>query len=142
MIEKDYRRKTKKSYRMFLDASKIMPGGQSHNSRFFSPYPFYAARARGKYIWDVDGNRYTDYWMGHTALICGHSPPFVVKAIKSQVSNGLLYGAPNKHAYELARLVNETVPSAESVRFCLRQELKPRCTQSGWRAASQKGKQL
>ena len=54
--------------------------------------------------------------MGHTALIFGHSPSFVVKAVKSQVSNGLLYGAPNKHAYELARLINETVPSAESVR--------------------------
>lgn len=117
-VEKDYARKTKKSYRMYLDSSKIMPGGQSHNARFFSPYPFYTARARGKYIWDLDGNRYTDYWMGHTALIFGHSPPFVVKALKSQASNGLLYGAPNKHAYELAKLVTQTVPSAESVRFC------------------------
>ena len=103
---------------MFLGASKIMPGGQSHNARFFAPYPFYAARARGKYIWDLDGNRYTDYWMGHTALIFGHSPPFVVKALRNQASNGLLYGAPNQHAYELAQLVNQTVPSAESVRFC------------------------
>ncbi|MGA2875370.1 MAG: aspartate aminotransferase family protein [Nitrososphaerales archaeon] len=117
-VERDYTTRTKKSYRMYLDASKIMPGGQSHNSRFFSPYPFYANKARGKYIWDVDGNRYTDYWMGHTALIFGHSPSFVVKALKKQVSNGLLYGAPNRHAYELARLVSETVPSAESVRFC------------------------
>ena len=103
---------------MYLDSSKIMPGGQSHNARFFDPYPFYASRARGKYIWDVDGNRYTDYWMGHTALICGHSPPFVVRALKKQVSNGLLYGTPNRHAHELAKLVNETVPCAESVRFC------------------------
>jgi glutamate-1-semialdehyde 2,1-aminomutase len=117
-IEKLYKNKTKKSRRAYVGASKIMPGGQSHNSRFFSPYPFYAAMARGKYIWDIDGNRYTDYWMGHTALIFGHSPPFVVKALKSQLSNGLLYGAPNKYAYELAGLVSEIVPSAESVRFC------------------------
>lgn len=103
---------------MYLESSKIMPGGQSHNARFFEPYPFYATRARGKYIWDLDGNKYTDYWMGHTALICGHSPPFVVNAIKKQVSNGLLYGAPNKYAYELASLVNEAVPTAEAVRFC------------------------
>lgn len=116
--EKLYRRKTKKSYRMFLGASKIMPGGQSHNARFYAPYPFYGSRARGKYIWDIDGNRYVDYWMGHTALIFGHSPQFVVKALKNQASNGLLYGAPNKHAYELAHMVNQIVPSAESVRFC------------------------
>ena len=116
--EKRFRSRTRKSYRMYLKSSKIMPGGQSHNARFFEPYPFYVARARGKYIWDLDGNKYTDYWMGHTALICGHSPPFVVNAIKKQASNGLLFGAPNRYAYELAGLVNETVPSAEAVRFC------------------------
>lgn len=115
---KRFKNRTRKSYRVYLASSKIMPGGQSHNARFFEPYPFYAARASGKYIWDLDENKYTDYWMGHTALICGHSPPFVVSAIKKQVSNGLLFGAPNKYAYELADLVNETVPSAESVRFC------------------------
>ncbi len=116
--EKIYRNKTRKSYRMYLDSSRIMPGGQSHNARFFDPYPFYTDMAKGKYIWDVDGNRYTDYWMGHTALISGHSPSFVVSSLKKQVSNGLLYGTPNRLAHELARLVNDTVPSAESVRFC------------------------
>lgn len=115
---KVYRNKTRKSYQMYLDSSKIMPGGQSHNARFFDPYPFYSSRSKGKYIWDIDGNRYVDYWMGHTALIFGHSPPFVVSSLKKQVSNGLLYGTPNRHAHELARLLNETVPSAESVRFC------------------------
>lgn len=117
-VEKSFRSRTRKSYRMYLESSKIMPGGQSHNARFFDPYPFYASRAKGKYIWDIDGNRYTDYWMGHTALISGHSPSFVVGALRKQISNGLLYGAPNKHAYELARLISETVPSADSVRFC------------------------
>ena len=95
-----------------------MPGGQSHNARFYEPYPFYADRASGKYIWDVDGNRYTDYWMGHTALIMGHSPSLVVRAINSQSRNGLLFGSPNKYAYELASLVNRSVPCAESIRFC------------------------
>ncbi len=117
-VDSLYRAKTKKSYRMFLDASKIMPGGQSHNARFFEPYPFYTAKARGKYIWDLDGNRYTDYWMGHTALIFGHSPAFLVKALRGQVPNGLLYGTPNRFAYELAAIVNKAVPGAESVRFC------------------------
>ncbi|MDG6906156.1 MAG: aspartate aminotransferase family protein [Nitrososphaerota archaeon] len=116
--EKLYRRSTKRSFKMFVEACKIMPGGQSHNARFFAPYPFYASKASGKHVWDVDGNRYTDYWMGHTALIFGHSPPFVVRALKDQSSKGLLYGAPNMYAYELARLVNQIVPSAESIRFC------------------------
>ena len=59
---------------MYAKARELMPGGQSHNARFFDPYPFFAAKAKGKYLWDIDGNRYVDYWMGHTALILGHSP--------------------------------------------------------------------
>jgi glutamate-1-semialdehyde 2,1-aminomutase len=117
-VRADYERKTRESFRLYQKSSTIMPGGQSHNARFFDPYPFYASKAKGKYIWDVDGNRYTDYWMGHTALIFGHSPSFVTSVIRNQSSNGLLYGAPNKFASELAGLVNETVPCAESIRFC------------------------
>ena len=117
-IESNYRKKTKESLSLFRRSSRIMPGGQSHNARFFEPYPFYVSKARGKHIWDVDGNKYTDYWMGHTALIFGHSPAFVTGAIREQAPNGLLYGAPSEYAYELARLVNECVPCAESVRFC------------------------
>ncbi len=116
--QNEYRRKTRKSRETFSDAKRIMPGGHSHNARSFEPYPFYAKRARGKYIWDIDGNRYTDYWMGHTSLILGHSPRPVVDAIEKQAGNGLLFGSPNKFAYELAQLVNKTVPCAESIRFC------------------------
>ncbi|MHB8568139.1 MAG: aspartate aminotransferase family protein [Nitrososphaerales archaeon] len=117
-IESRYKKDTSRSRKMYGDSRKIMPGGQSHNARFFEPYPFYAQRARGKFIWDLDGNRYTDYWMGHTALILGHSPPIVTRAIMSQATNGLLFGSPNKYAYALAELVTRFVPSAESVRFC------------------------
>ncbi|MGI0090968.1 MAG: aspartate aminotransferase family protein, partial [Nitrososphaerales archaeon] len=116
--EKRYRRQTRRSGRMYLHALKMMPGGQSHNGRFFEPYPFYASKARGKHIWDIDGNRYVDYWMGHTALIFGHSPAFVVKELRNQAPNGMLFGSPSKLAHDLATRVTEIVPSAESVRFC------------------------
>jgi len=116
--EETYRMKTAGSMKMFEQASRIMPGGQSHNARFFEPYPFFADRARGKNIWDVDGNRYVDYWMGHTALILGHSPDVVVRAIRAQSGNGLLFGSPNRSAFELASLITKAVPCAESVRFC------------------------
>ena len=116
--EELYRSKTRGSLKMFEQARKIMPGGQSHNARFFEPYPFFAEKAQGKYIWDVDGNRYVDYWMGHTALILGHSPAVVASKIREQSGNGLILGSPNKYAFELAGLVTKAVPCAESVRFC------------------------
>jgi glutamate-1-semialdehyde 2,1-aminomutase len=117
-IERDYEGKTTKSRRMFQKALNYFAGGQSHNARFFEPYPFFSEKARGKYIWDIDGNRYVDYWMGHTALIMGHSPRAVSSVLRKQVSNGLLFGTPNRFAFELGQLVSEIVPCAESIRFC------------------------
>ncbi len=113
-----YLSKTPASKEMYEHARSFLAGGQSHNARFYNPYPFYASKARGKFIWDVDNNRYVDYWMGHTALILGHSPAIVTNEIRKQAANGLLLGAPNKYAVELAELVSKSVPCAESVRFC------------------------
>jgi glutamate-1-semialdehyde 2,1-aminomutase len=113
-----YRKKTKKSEKMWNEAKSIFVGGQSHNARFYEPYPFFVKRAVGKYVWDVDSNRYVDYWMGHTALILGHSPQVVSSELRKQVGNGLLFGTPNLYAFELGKLVSEIVPCAELVRFC------------------------
>ncbi|MGI0028523.1 MAG: hypothetical protein ACREAQ_02275 [Nitrososphaera sp.] len=64
-IVKFYERKTPKSMRLYSRASKVFPGGVSHNIRYFSPYPFFVVSSKGKHLRDVDGNTYTDYWMGH-----------------------------------------------------------------------------
>jgi glutamate-1-semialdehyde 2,1-aminomutase len=103
---------------MYNRARSFFAGGQSHNARFFEPYPFFAARGSGKHLWDIDGNRYVDYWMGHTALILGHSPPIVTKEIREEADKGLLLGTPNKFAFELGELVSKSVPCAEMIRFC------------------------
>jgi len=55
----------------------------------FRPYITHAAGARK---WDVDGNEYIDYTMGHGALILGHSHPAVVSAVSEQASKGFHYG--------------------------------------------------
>ncbi|MEM1569417.1 MAG: aspartate aminotransferase family protein [Candidatus Bathyarchaeia archaeon] len=115
-VEK-YKAITVKSRELYQRALKVMPGGVSHNIRFFPPYPFYAIKARGSKIWDVDGNIYADYWMGHMALILGHSPEPVVKRIKEQVENGLHFGTVNPYALELAEAIQRNLPSADMVRL-------------------------
>jgi glutamate-1-semialdehyde 2,1-aminomutase len=117
-IESNYRSRTSKSRAMYKVARSLMPGGLSHNARFFTPYPFFEKRARGQHLWDIDGNRYTDYWMGHTALILGHSSAVVRAELRRQIPNGLLPGTANENSLGLARLVSEIVPCAEGVRFC------------------------
>lgn len=113
-----YVERTPTSRKIYERAVKVIPGGVSHNIRFFDPYPFYTVRAKGAYIWDVDGNRYCDYWMGHTGLILGHSPDIVVEALMRQIGNGTHYGTVNTLEVELAEKVIDIVPCVEMVRFC------------------------
>lgn len=112
-----YKEKTSKSKRLYSRSEKLFPGGISHNIRYFEPYPFFANAARGNRLFDIDGNRYTDYWMGHWALILGHSPAPVASALAKQARNGTLYGVTNDVSVELAEVIQKLMPRAEMMRF-------------------------
>ena len=113
-----YEGRTARSRALFERAKKVFAGGVNHNARFYEPYPIFVARAKGQHIWDEDGNRYTDYWMGHMALILGHSPEVVVDALRKQVAHGTHYGIGSMASVELAEEVQRAVPCAEMMRFC------------------------
>jgi glutamate-1-semialdehyde 2,1-aminomutase len=108
---------TRKSKELYKKSLTCFPGGISHNIRYFDPYPFFTKSARGKYLRDVDNNVYTDYWMGHWALIIGHSHPAVASAIRNQASHGTLFGTVNKLSLDLAYAIKEAMPRAELIRY-------------------------
>jgi glutamate-1-semialdehyde 2,1-aminomutase len=114
---KEYVSKTSKSKALYERAKKVLPSGVSYGIRYFEPYPFYTAKAKGSKIYDVDGNEYIDFWLGHTAIILGHSPPAVVNAVKRQLENGTHYGTSHELEIELAEQVVKMVSGAEMVRF-------------------------
>ena len=116
-LERNYKKNTKHSNLLYQKSLKFFPGGISHNIRFFTPYPFCVKKATGKYLVDVDSNTYTDYWMGHWALILGHSPQNVSLALSKQVKNGTLYGTVNSLSIELAETIQRLMPKAEKLRF-------------------------
>lgn len=113
-----YRETTPKSGRLFERAKRVFAGGVNHNARFYEPYPLFVSRAQRQHIWDEDGNRCTDYWMGHMALILGHSPDVVVRALKDQIRKGTHYGMGSRLSVELGEEIQRAVPCAEMVRFC------------------------
>ena len=113
-----YSQRTPKSKRLYDRAQKVLPGGVSYGIRALPPYPFYVRCAKGVKVHDVDGNVYTDYWVGHGALILGHSPDPVVKAVEEQLPLGTHYGFSHEHEVELAERIVRYVPSAEMVRYC------------------------
>ena len=105
------------SKKLYEKASTLFPNGVTHDGRYFQPYPIYVERAKGSKKWDVDGKEYIDYWSGHGALLLGHGPEEVVKAVTEQVALGTHLGACHRKEIEWAELVIEMVPSAEKVRF-------------------------
>jgi glutamate-1-semialdehyde 2,1-aminomutase len=116
-MTKEYVSRTSKSKALYERAKKVLPAGVSYAIRYFEPYPFYTAKARGSRVYDVDGNEYIDFWLGHTALILGHSPPIVVDAVRKQLGNGTQYGTSHELEIALAEQVVKMVPSAQMVRF-------------------------
>ncbi|MDE1852972.1 MAG: aspartate aminotransferase family protein [Thaumarchaeota archaeon] len=117
-MSEGYESRTAGSRRLFERAKKVLAGGVNHNARFYEPYPIFVSKAKGQHIWDEDGNRYTDYWMGHMALILGHSPEVVVDALRRQIPDGTHYGMGSKLSIELGEEIQKDVPCAEAMRFC------------------------
>ncbi len=113
----EYVSKTPMSKALHERAKKVLPAGVSYGIRFFEPYPFYTVKAKGSKLYDVDGNEYIDFWLGHTALILGHSPPAIVKAVKKQLANGTHYGTSHELEITLAEQIAKMVPNAKMTRF-------------------------
>jgi glutamate-1-semialdehyde 2,1-aminomutase len=112
-----YRKKTSLSKKLYIRSKRVFAGGINHNIRYFSPYPFYVRRAVKNSLFDVDGNKFTDYWMGHWALILGHSHPAVVSALSKQTKLGVLFGTANALSVDLAEAIQHLMPKAELMRF-------------------------
>jgi glutamate-1-semialdehyde 2,1-aminomutase len=113
----EYIKRTRKSKKLFDRANKVFPGGVSYAIRALPPYPFYINHAKGVKLFDVDGNIYTDYWVGHGALILGHAHDLLIEAITKQLPNGTHFGFSHEHEINLAEKVIRHIPSAEMIRF-------------------------
>lgn len=106
-----------KSEDLFNEAQKYLPGGVDSPVRAFKPYPFFAERASGSHLHDVDGNDYLDYCLAYGPLVLGHAHPEIVKEVAEQVKLGSAYGVPTQKEINLAKLVIDRVPCADMVRF-------------------------
>ncbi len=109
-----------KSEDAFKEASKLMPGGVNSPVRAFKSVggnPVFIQKAKGAYMWDVDGNRYIDYVGTWGPAILGHAHPDVIQRIQQVAEDGTSFGAPTLLETELAQLVIDRVPSIDKVRF-------------------------
>ena len=112
--------KTDRSHALFARAEQLLPGGVNSPVRAFKSVggePFFAQRAAGPYLFDVDGNRYIDYVGSWGPMIAGHAHPHVLEAVARTMRDGLSFGVPNALEVTMAEQITTIMPSCEMVRM-------------------------
>jgi acyl transferase domain-containing protein len=70
-------------------------------------YSLVVDRSEGSKIWDIDGNEYLDVLNGFGAILFGHRPDFVQKAVLEQMEKGFEIGPQHVLAGEVSELICE-----------------------------------
>jgi glutamate-1-semialdehyde 2,1-aminomutase len=110
-----------RSEALFTEALQHMPGGVNSPVRAFRAVggnPFFAERAAGSRVWDVDGNDYVDYVCTWGPAILGHAHPRIVQAVQEAAGRGTSFGIPSALEVEMAKRIKSAVPGVEKVRMC------------------------
>ncbi len=79
--------------------------------------PKYMESGKGSHVWDVDGNEYIDYTMAVGPLSLGYCYEAVDNAIINQLKKGITFSMMHRLEVELAELIHEVIPNAESIRI-------------------------
>ncbi|HLX55359.1 MAG TPA: glutamate-1-semialdehyde 2,1-aminomutase [Aquella sp.] len=104
---------------LFTKAKNYIPGGVNSPVRSFNAVggtPFFTARAKDHYLYDVEGNQYIDYICSWGANIVGHANDYVCNKVNNAVINGLSYGTPTEMEVSFAHEITKLLPSIEKFR--------------------------
>jgi glutamate-1-semialdehyde 2,1-aminomutase len=112
-----YHEKFFKSAELYRRAKHIFPSGVTHDARYLEPFPVFIDHASGSKKHSVEGHPLIDYWIGHGALLLGHSHPAVVEAVQKQMPKGTHYSANHELEIAWGERIARLVPSAQRVRF-------------------------
>lgn len=111
-----------RSEAMLERALRTIPLGAQTFSKSLTQYPFgvspyFAARAKGARLWDVDGNEYVDFVNALCAVTLGYADPEVDAAVARQLADGVIFSLSHGLEAEVAERIVRLVPCAEKVRF-------------------------
>ena len=107
-----------KSQSLQKRAAEVLPLGVNSNFRYWGDgVTPYVDRAKGAYLWDVDGRRYIDYRLAFGPIILGHAYDDVDNAVIQELKRGVLFAMTGEAEVELAELIREMVPAMEMMRL-------------------------
>src|SRR3954470_2296002 len=94
-----------KSLARYVEATAVMPGGNTRTVLHYAPFPLAMERAKGCRLWDLDGHEFVDFLGEYTAGIYGHSHPVIRAAVDRALDGGINFGASNMTEARFARAV-------------------------------------
>ena len=99
-------------------AEKVLPLGVNSNFRYWGEgLTPYVEKAKGAYLWDVDGRRFIDYRMAFGPVIFGHAYDEVDEKVIEEVKNGVLFAMTSELEIQVAEMIADMCPAVEMVRF-------------------------
>lgn len=109
-----------KSKKLFQDSTKVIPGGVNSPVRAFRAVgsnPIFIDKAKGAYLYDVDGNKYIDYCLSWGPMILGHAYSEVLRSVRKVMAKGTSFGIPTELETQLAKMIVQAIGSIEKVRL-------------------------
>lgn len=105
---------------LFTQAQQVIPGGVNSPVRAFKGVggtPIFIKKAKGPFMYDVNGKEYIDYVGSWGPMIAGHAHEKILQAVHQAVDSGLSFGTPCQQEISLAQNLCEIIPSIEKIRM-------------------------
>jgi glutamate-1-semialdehyde 2,1-aminomutase len=100
------------------EAAAYIPGGVQHNLALNEPWPLDIVRAEGAHLWDVDGNRYTDFLQAGGPTVLGSNHPAVREKVTELLADcGPVTGMLHSYEVKLAKLIHDLMPGVQRFRM-------------------------
>ncbi len=107
-----------KSQSLQKRAQKVLPLGVNSNFRYWGEgLTPYVDKAKGAYLWDVDGRRFIDYRMAFGPIILGHAFDEVDAKVIEEIQRGSLFAMTGELEVEVAEMIAAMCPAVEMVRM-------------------------
>jgi glutamate-1-semialdehyde 2,1-aminomutase len=107
-----------KSQALQKRAFKSLPLGVNSNFRYWGDgITPYLEKAKGAYLWDVDGNQYIDYRLAFGPIILGHAYDEVNAKVHAEIDQAVLCAMTSELEVEVAEMIIEMCPGVEMVRL-------------------------
>ncbi len=107
----------KKSAKLYKEAKKVLPDGGSRSTISLAPHSIYIKSAKGKYLYDIDDNRYLDFNNNYTSLIHGHAHPLLTEAAIMQIKKGTGFSFGSETELNYADILCSRCTNFDKIRF-------------------------